>query len=565
MNKAAKDLAIARSVTMRPIADVARDLGLDEADLTPYGRHMAKVSLAALPRLEGRPLGKYVVVTAINPTPLGEGKTVTTIGLGLGLNQLGKRATVCLRQPSLGPVFGIKGGAAGGGRSQVVPMEEFNLHFTGDVHAVGTAHNLLAAFIDNHLHHGNALDLVPHSISWPRVVDISDRALRAIVTGLRHECWPRETRFDVTVASEVMAILALTRDIPDLRRRLARILVGLKKGGGAVTAGDLGCSGAMAVLLKDAIHPNLIQTLEGGPCFVHAGPFANIAHGNSSILADRIALRCSEYVVTESGFGADMGFEKFCDIKCRASGLAPDAAVVVCSVRALKMHAGGFKITPGRPLDARLTSENLPALEAGIPNLLKHLENIREFGVPAVVAVNRFPTDTDRELEFVRAAARAAGVEDAVVSEVFEHGGAGGRALAEAVTRAAARPSAFKFLYPLEAPTVEKIRTIATRIYGAKDIELSPEAKKQLKLYEGLGLGGGPVCMAKTHLSLSHDPALKGRPRDFVVPVREVRAYAGAGFLTPVLGEIGMMPGLPSAPNALGMDLDDAGQVVGLA
>ncbi|MBI3269183.1 MAG: formate--tetrahydrofolate ligase [Planctomycetes bacterium] len=565
MSKAAKDLAIARSVSLRPIAEVAAELGLVEDDLEAYGRYKAKVRLESLRRLGDRPRGKYVVVTAINPTPLGEGKTVTTIGLGMALRRIGKRATVCLRQPSLAPVFGIKGGAAGGGRSQVVPMEDYNLHFTGDVHAVGAAHNLLAAFIDNHFHHGNALGLDLHSITWPRVVDLSDRALRSIVVGLRGEGQPRESRFDVTVASEVMAILALATDIPDLKRRLARIVVGLTVGGVQVTAKDLGCAGAMALLLRDAIHPNLIQTLEGGPCFVHAGPFANIAHGNSSILADRIALAGSEYVVTESGFGADMGFEKFCDIKCRVSGLAPDAAVVVASVRALKMHSGRFKIVPGRPLDPRLVSEDLAALEAGLPNLAKHLENLRLFGVPGVVAVNRFPTDSDRELARVCAVARECGAEDAVVSEVFEKGGEGGRAVAEAVVRAAALPCRFRFLYDVEAPIPDKIRTIATRVYGADGIELTPEARRQVKLYDRLGLGKLPVCMAKTHLSLSHDPARKGRPTGFTVPIREVRLSAGAGFVTPILGEIGMMPGLPSNPNAFGMDLDDEGQAVGLA
>ncbi|MFH0802420.1 MAG: formate--tetrahydrofolate ligase, partial [bacterium] len=459
--KLPSDLKIARSAPIRPIRDIAEQAGIREEELEYYGKYKAKVHLDILARLADRPSGKYIDVTAITPTPLGEGKTVTTIGLSQGLARIGKTVFTTLRQPSLGPVFGIKGGAAGGGYSQVIPMEDFNLHFTGDVHAVSAAHNLLAAFIDNHLHHGNALDIDPHTILWPRVLDISDRALRHIVTGLggKENGLPRESGFDIAVASEVMAILALSENLQDLRKRLGRIIVAFNRQKGPVTAEDLKCAGAMAVLLKDALMPNLIQTLEHTPCFVHAGPFANIAHGNSSIIADRIAIKLAQYLVTESGFGADCGAEKFMDIKCRISGLVPDCVVLVCSVRALKMHGGLAKVVAGKPLDEELKKENLPAVEKGAENLIKQIENMLLFGVPVVVSINRFATDTERELDLIRKIAVEAGAEDAVPGDYWARGGEGARNLAEAVVRACEKPSSFRFLYPLELSIKEKIET----------------------------------------------------------------------------------------------------------
>ncbi|HEX5825851.1 MAG TPA: formate--tetrahydrofolate ligase, partial [Candidatus Limnocylindrales bacterium] len=472
------DLEIARSVTPRPIVDVAHDLGLRDEEIEPYGHTKAKVTLAAIERLETeRPRGKYVVVTAITPTPLGEGKSTTTVGLAQGLNKIGRKAAVCIRQPSLGPVFGIKGGAAGGGYSQVIPMADFNLHLTGDVHAIGAAHNLAAAFVDNHLHHGNALGIDQHGILWPRVVDISDRAVRKVIVGLggKENGFPRETEFVITVASEVMAVLALARDIHDLRSRLGRIVLATRKDGSAVTADDLRVAGAMTALLTDAIKPNLLQTLEGGPAFVHCGPFANIAHGNNSIIADRLALATNEIVCTEAGFGADMGVEKFFDIKCRASGLAPDAAVVVATIRALKMHGGVGKIVAGKPLDPALLEENVDAVRAGAANLAKQIENVRLFGVPAVVAINSFPTDTPAEVEAVREVALEAGARDAVVATHFVDGGAGAAALAEAVWAAAGEGnSEFRLLYPDDMALADKIEAIATRIYGADGVEYLP-------------------------------------------------------------------------------------------
>src|SRR5436190_2589565 len=469
------DLQIARSVTPRPIMDVAHDLGLHDDEIEPYGHTKAKVTLAAIERLEvERPRGKYVVVTAISPTPLGEGKSTTTVGLAQGLNKIGRKAAVCIRQPSLGPVFGIKGGAAGGGWSQVIPMEDFNLHLTGDVHAIGAAHNLAAAFIDNHVHHGNALGIDPLGILWPRVLDISDRALRNVVIGLggRENGYPRETEFVITVASEVMAVLALASDLQDLRARLGRMVLATTRDGRAISAEDLRVAGAMAVLLTDAIKPNLLQTLEGGPAFVHAGPFANIAHGNNSVLADRVALATNEIVCTEAGFGADMGAEKFFDIKCRASGLRPDAAVVVATIRALKMHGGVGRIVAGKPLDPVLQEENVDAVRLGGQNLAKQIENVTMFGVPAIVAINSFPTDTPAEVEAIREVALAAGARDAVVASHFVDGGAGAAALAEAVWAATQDSSArFELLYPDEMPLAEKIETIATRVYGAERVE----------------------------------------------------------------------------------------------
>ena len=560
------DLEIAQAAKMKPIVEIADSLGIEDEELELYGKYKAKVSLDVLERLKDKPDGKYIDVTAITPTPLGEGKTVTTIGLSQALNRIGKKTVTCIRQPSLGPVFGIKGGAAGGGYSQVIPMEDFNLHLTGDTHAVSLAHNLLAAFIDSHIGHGNELGIDPFSITWPRVVDVSDRALRRIVVGLggKENGSPRETGFDIAVASEVMAILALTTDLFDLRKRLGRIVIGMNKKGEPVTAEDLQCAGSMTVLLRDAIKPNLLQTLEHGPCFVHAGPFANIAHGNNSIIADRIALKLGEYVVTESGFGADCGFEKFANIKCRYSGLKPDAVVIVATVRALKMHGGVGRVVAGKPLDEALTRENIPAVEKGCENLAKMIESVRHFGLPAVVALNRFTTDTDSEIEAVRQKALEAGAEDAVPSTVWADGGAGGEDLARAVVKAAEKPTQFDFLYPLDASIKEKIETIATKIYGADGVDYLPLAEQKIRLYTKLGYDKLPICMAKTHLSLSHDPNLKGRPRGFRVPILDIRASVGAGFLYPLLGEMRTMPGLPSIPAGTKVDIDETGRVVGL-
>ncbi|OGO57416.1 MAG: formate--tetrahydrofolate ligase [Chloroflexi bacterium RBG_16_69_14] len=562
------DLEIARSVTPRPIIDVARDLGIADGELELYGPTKAKVTLEAITRLEAaRPRGKYVVVTAITPTPLGEGKSTTAVGLAQGLCHIGVKAAVCIRQPSLGPVFGIKGGAAGGGYSQVIPMEDFNLHLTGDVHAIGAAHNLAGAFLDNSLHHKNPLGIDPHGVLWPRVLDISDRALRHVVIGLggREDGIPRETEFVITVASEVMAILALATDLFDLRARLGRIVLATTTDGKAITADDLGVAGSMTVLLRDAIKPNLLQTLEGGPAFVHAGPFANIAHGNNSIIADRLALVTNDIVCTEAGFGADMGAEKFFDIKCRASGLSPDAAVVVATIRALKMHGGVGRIVAGKPLDPALLEENVEAVRLGALNLAKQIENVTMFGIPAIVAINSFPTDTPAEVEAIREVALAAGARAAVVTTNFAEGGAGAAALAEAVWAATQDGGvAFKLLYPDEMPLADKIETIATRVYGADGVELLPAARKSLAQFEALGYGHLPICMAKTQYSLSHDAALKGRPTGFTIPIREVRLSAGAGFITPLCGEMRTMPGLPSRPGGERIDIDADGNIVGL-
>jgi formate--tetrahydrofolate ligase len=562
------DLEIARAVTPRPIIEVANDLGIADGELELYGPTKAKVTLEAIRRLEAeRPRGKYVVVTAITPTPLGEGKSTTSVGLAQGLNFIGVRSAVCIRQPSLGPVFGIKGGAAGGGYSQVIPMEDFNLHLTGDVHAIGAAHNLAGAFLDNSLHHKNPLGIDPHGILWPRVLDISDRALRHVVIGLggREDGIPRETEFVITVASEVMAVLALATDLLDLRARLGRIVLATTTDGTPVTAEDLRVAGAMTVLLRDAIKPNLLQTLEGGPAFVHAGPFANIAHGNNSIIADRLALVTNDIVCTEAGFGADMGAEKFFDIKCRASGLSPDAAVVVATVRALKMHGGVGKIVAGKPLDPALLEENVEAVRRGAANLAKQIENVTIFGVPAVVAINSFPTDTPAEVEAIREVALEAGARDAVVATHFVDGGKGAAALAEAVWAATQSGEAkFELLYPDDMALAVKIDTIATRIYGADGVDFLPAASKSLKQFEEMGYRHLPICMAKTQYSLSHDASLKGRPTGFRVPIREVRLSAGAGFITPLCGEMRTMPGLPSRPGGENIDIDAAGNIVGL-
>jgi len=573
------DLEIAQAADLKPILDIAAAVGLDPDDLELYGKYKAKVRLEVLEKFRDRPQGKYIDVTAITPTPLGEGKTTTTVGLTQALGRIGKRVITCIRQPSMGPTFGIKGGAAGGGYSQIVPMEDFNLHLTGDIHAVTAANNLLAAAIDARILHEDEnsdeqlakiglkrLDIDPYTITWNRVLDVNDRAIRSVIIGLgdRTDGRPRQTGFDISVASEVMAILALTTSLKDLRQRLGRIVIGLSKSGNPITAEDLGVAGAMTVLMKDAIKPNLMQTLEGQPAFVHAGPFANIAHGNSSILADQIALKLADYVVTESGFGADIGMEKFMDIKCRYSGLTPNCVVLVATIRALKMHGGGPRVVPGRPLDPAYTTENLELLEKGSANLARCIEIARTFGVPVVVAVNRFAHDTPAEIELVRRVAEQAGAEAAVMADHWAQGGAGAIELAEAVVAACEKPSNFQFLYPLEWSIKQKIETIATRIYGADGVDYDPKAEKQIAAYEKAGYGKLPICMAKTHLSLSHEPSWKGVPKGFRLPVREVRASVGAGFIYPLCGEMRTMPGLPSKPAFMAVDLDENGRVVGL-
>lgn len=561
------DIEIAHQATLRPAREIGEDLGLLPDEIEPNGRHKAKVSLRVLDRLAGRPDGKYVLVTAITPTPLGEGKTLTTVGLGQALRAAGHTAFSCIRQPSLGPVFGIKGGAAGGGYAQVVPMEDINLHLTGDVHAITAAHNLCAAFIDNHIYHGNELGIEPHSVSWPRVLDISDRALRHVVVGLggRIDGVPRQTRFEITVASELMAILALAENVHDLRARIGRIIVAETHDGRPVTTEDLKVAGAMTVLMRETIKPNLMQDLEGGPVFVHAGPFANIAQGNSSIVADRIALKLADYVVTEAGFGADMGAEKFVNMKCRASGLSPDAAVLVCTVRALKSHSGRFEVRPGRPLDPGLVTEDLDALAAGMPNLTKQIANVRSFGIPVVVAINTFPTDTPAEHALIAGAARDAGAHSVVEHRMHAEGGRGGLELAEAVVAACEQPSGLTFTYPSDAPIREKIAAIATQIYGASSVDFSFEASHAIQAISDAGLCNVPVCMAKTHLSLSHDPRLKGAPTGWRLPVREVHVSAGAGFVYALCGDITTMPGLPAKPAGEHIDIDAHGNVVGLS
>jgi len=560
------DLAIARSIPLRPLSEVARIMGLTADDLEPYGHAKAKVKLDLLKHPATRKPAKYVVVTAITPTPLGEGKTVHTVGISQALNRIGKRACCVIRQPSMGPVFGIKGGAAGGGYSQVVPPEELNLHLTGDFHAVTAAHNLCASFLDAHLFHGNDLKLDPEQITWRRVLDMNDRALREIEVahGGEKNGKPRRTGFDITSASEIMAILGLAKDIHDLRKRLGAMVVGYAHDGRAVTAEDLKAAGAMTAILKDALKPTLMQTLEGTPALVHTGPFANIAHGNSSIVADYVAMRSLDFVVTEAGFGADMGAEKFFDIKCRASGLKPDAALLVATVRALKMHSGRFEITAGKPLPEGLQREDLDALAAGIGNLEKQIENVRLFGVPVVVAVNRFPGDSDAEIEFVKQRALAAGASAAHTSTLFTDGGKGGEALAHALVAAADEPNSFRLLYPDEASLKEKIETLAARIYGAAGVDYEPAAERQLALFEARGYGRFPICMAKTQYSLSHDAKLKGRPSGYRFKVRDARVAVGAGFVYPLAGEIMTMPGLGKVPGGARMDIDQDGNVVGM-
>jgi formate--tetrahydrofolate ligase len=560
------DLEIARAASLKPLDDVAAEMGIGSHLLEPYGEQVMKVKLAAIEELADRPVAKYVVVSAITPTPLGEGKTTTTVGLGQGLHRIGKQATVTIRQPSMGPTFGIKGGAAGGGYSQVVPMEVLNLHLTGDMHAVTAAHNLLSAMIDNHLYQGNALGIDQHNITWRRVLDVNDRALRNIIVGLgdRGDGVPRQTGFDITAASEVMATLALTSSLADLRARLSRIVIGYTRDGTPVTAEQLHAAGSMAVILRDAIKPNLMQTLENTPVLVHTGPFGNIATGNSSVIADLIGIHGGDFLVTEAGFGADMGAERFFNIKCRTSGLAPNAAVVVATVRALKAHSGKYRIVAGRPLPEDLLAENPDDVLAGAANLRKQIENIRLHGVPAVVAINAFPTDHASEHQAIREIAAEMGARSAVCTH-FADGGAGTVELAEAVAEAADEPSHYQPLYPLSASLREKIETVATKVYGAGQVEYSADAAKQLDTYERAGFGSLPVCIAKTNLSISSDPALKGAPTGWTLPVREVRASVGAGFVYPICGDIRTMPGLGTSPAAARIDLDDEGLIVGLS
>jgi len=550
---------------LKPINLIAAKLGIPSKYLEPYGYYKAKIALDILGRVNdhgSRVRGKYIVVTGITPTHMGEGKTVTTIGLSMALNKLGKKAVACIRQPSIGPFFGVKGGGAGSGKAVVLPEDDINLHLTGDIHAVSQAHNLCASFIDNHLYRGNRLGMDIDRIYWRRAVDVNDRSLRNVMIGLgggEHGV-ERKTGFCITAASEIMAILALSESIPDLRKRVSRIILALTKEGKAVTCEDIRAAGAMALLLKDAIKPNLVQTNEFTPCLIHTGPFANITHGSSSILADRIGLKFADFVVTESGFGADCGMEKFVNIKCRASGLKPDAAVLVCSMRALKVHSGMYKMIVGKSLGKDIEKEDLKAIESGCENIKKQIENVLVYGIPCVVAINRFQTDTDKEIELVKRIALACGASDCVSSEVYRTGSPGGRDLARAVMRASAAKNNFKFLYSSNMPIKEKIRAIAMKIYGAKDVSFQPRAEENIAIFEKLGLGNLPVCMAKTPLSLSHDPCLKGAPKDFVLPIREIRPSAGAGFLYALCGNILTMPSLPSHPVGECMDVDAKGR-----
>lgn len=558
------DLEIAQSVNSLPIIDIGSQLGFHAEELTLYGRDKAKVSLKTLDRFRDAPKGQYILVTAINPTPLGEGKTTTSIGLAMGLSRLGYRTALTLRQPSLGPVFGMKGGGTGGGRAQVVPMEDINLHLTGDAHAVAASHNLLSAFLDNHLFHGNALSIDPEQITWPRALSMNDRALREIVLG--EGTGGRRGRFVITEASEVMAVLALAKDHLDLQDRLGRILVGLTKSGSPVKAEQLNCVGSMAALLKDTLMPTLVQTLEGTPALVHTGPFGNIAHGNCSIVSDAIALRCADFVVTEAGFGSDLGAEKFFNIKCRASGFIPAVAVVVVTLRALKLHGGGGIAKAGAALPLSLTGPNQEALSKGIANLQQHIANVLAHGVPAVVAVNAFKDDPQDELDWVREQSLKMGAVDAAVSTHWADGGKGAEQLAVAVAKASEKQADFKHLYELSWPIRKKIQTIATRMYGAAAVRFEPEAEHQIDTAETFGFGRLPICMAKTPLSLSHDPTLKGRPTGFTVPIRELRILAGAGFLAAVCSGIQLMPGLPKKPAGERIGIEPtSGKIVGLS
>lgn len=552
------DIDIANSVQMEPIGQVADRLGVPEESLSLYGRYKAKIDSRQLEALKDKPDGKLILVTAISPTPAGEGKTTTSVGLVDALSAIGKKAIIALREPSLGPVFGVKGGAAGGGYAQVVPMEDINLHFTGDFHAIGVANNLLAALIDNHIHHGNALGIDSRRITWKRVVDMNDRQLRHIVDGLHGKVngVPREDGYDITVASEIMAILCLSENIADLKARLEKIIIGYNFQGQPVTAGDLKAAGAMAALLKEAIHPNLVQTLEHSPALIHGGPFANIAHGCNSVLATKLALKYADYVVTEAGFGADLGAEKFIDIKCRLSGLRPSAVVLVATIRALKMHGGVAK--------SDLAQENVDAVLAGLPNLEKHLENIQEvYGLPAVVAINKFPLDTEAELEAVSTACAKRGV-DVVLSDVWAHGGQGGRQLAEKVVQLAQEENHFQFVYDVEDSIETKLHKIVTKVYGGQGVKLSAVAKKEIAELDRLGFGSYPICMAKTQYSFSDNPNLLGAPTDFTVTISNVKVSAGAGFIVALTGNIMTMPGLPKVPASEKIDIDNQGNITGL-
>src|SRR3954451_11354892 len=560
------DLQIAQAAALKPLGDVAAAMGIGSHLLEAYGENVAKIKLSAVEELADRPKAKYVVVSAVTPTPLGEGKTTTTVGLGQAMKHIGRQATVAIRQTSMGPTFGIKGGAAGGGYAQVVPMEILNLHLTGDFHAVTAAHNLLSALVDNHLFQGNSTGLDPHSITWRRVLDVNDRVLRNVVVGLggRLDGIPRETGFDITAASEVMAIFALARSVREMRERFSRVVVGYTGDGTPVSAEDIGGAGAMTVIMLEALKPNLLQTLENTPVLVHAGPFGNIAHGNSSVVADLIGIHSGEYLITEAGFGADMGAERFFNIKCRASGLTPDAAVVVATVRALKAHSGKYRIVAGKALPPELLEENPDDVLAGAANLAKQIENVKAHGVTPVVAINGFPTDHKSEHEAIRQVAAAAGVRVAVCTH-FSDGGAGATDLARAVVEACEEPSGFHFLYKDSDTLKQKIEKVATVIYGAERVEYTPAANKQLKTYEDNGFGNLPVCIAKTHLSISGDASLKGAPTGHTLTVREARASVGAGFVYPICGEMRTMPGLGSAPAASIIDFDENGEIVGLS
>lgn len=559
------DLDIAQAAKLAPLAEIAEHMGLSPEHLEMYGRNVAKIDLDAVGDITSRPKGKYVVVTAITPTPLGEGKTTTSVGLAQAMKHVGQRGLLALRQPSMGPTFGIKGGAAGGGYSQVVPMENLNLHLTGDFHAVTAAHNLLAAMVDNHLHHGNALGLSLKKITWRRVLDVNDRALRNMVIGMggAEDGVVRQSGFDITAASEVMAILALSNDAEDLRARLGRIVVGYTDDNVAVTAEQIGCAGAMAVILRDAVKPNLMQTLENTPAIIHAGPFGNIATGNSSVIADKLGIHLCDYLITEAGFGADMGAERFFNIKCRISGMTPDAAVLVATVRALKAHSGRYKVVAGKPLPPDMLKENADDVRAGAANLVKQIENVKAHGVSPVVAINAFPGDFASEHDVIREIAESVGARVAVCTH-FSDGGAGAVDLANAVIAACDEKSDFAFLYPDNATLKEKIEKIATTIYGAAQVEYSAEANRQLAMYEANGFGTLPICVAKTHLSISGDASLKGAPTGHTLTVREVRASVGAGFVYPICGDMRTMPGLGANPAALSIDIGPDGRVVGL-
>lgn len=561
------DLAIAQNADLLHINHIAEGMGLDpDRDLEHYGKYVAKINLEALERLQDRPDAKYVDVTAITPTPLGEGKSTTTVGIGQAMKHIGKNAVITVRQPSQGPTFGIKGGAAGGGYSQIVPMEHFNLHLTGDIHAISAAHNLIAAMLDAHIYHGNQRDIDIHNIAWRRVVDLNDRALRNIVIGLgkRFDGVPRQSGYDITVASEIMAILALTTSLQDMRARIGRMVIAYDKRKNPVTAEDIQAAGAATVLMKEAIKPNLMQTLENTPALVHAGPFANIAHGNSSIIADMIAMKTGDYVITESGFGADIGAEKFFNIKSRVSGLQPNAVVLVATIRALKAHTGKYVIIPGKPIDPALKEENVADVQIGAANMIRHLQNLKKFGVNPVVAVNVFADDTDNEIAAVREIALAAGATGVSVARHWAGGGAGAAELAEMIVSACDLPNDFRLLYPDDMAIQEKIETIAHEIYRADGVDYAPGVQRKIKQFEAQGLRRLPICMAKTHLSLSDKPQLKGAPDGFRITVTDVRASAGAGFIYPLCGDVRTMPGLGRAPAAMNVDIDEDGKVVGL-